>query len=275
MNNAPIHMTFVCFSTANMKRQREVIISDAKRLGIFSDVHEWDEDKLVATSEYCNLPSRIKKGRGFGFFWWKPFIIRKALEQKPKGGLVFYSDCGRYDGGYRLADGAKYLIDAYAETGFAGVEVPQFGAARRWTRASCYSLTERASVWEGLPQIQATFSLWRNDENTQALLSRWEAACRLPELIADPTEDEKKSEPAAFVAHRHDQSLLTILARGADAPIIRMSTPLRSRVMPLLAKAEVVNTAMKHTQVVAEMLKTNRVTRLLITRYLLQKLGKL
>jgi len=249
---------FVCFATEDLRGAQDQIVADAKRLGFFDQIEVWDEQRLAAYPEYQNLPSSLKAGRGHGFFWWKPFIIRKALEESGQGALVFYSDCGRYRGGFRLGKGSIYLIHKYAETGFAGVEVPQFGPAVRWTRAECFSAVGCEPTKEGeLPQIQATFCLWRNDLRSLKIIKEWESLCRIPNVVADPVGEENKKQPSEFVAHRHDQSVLTLLVRKYNVTYIDLSGPFSKRILPYVSRAEVVNVKMKQTEFVARTLKVD------------------
>lgn len=206
----------------------------------------------MSQQEAMQMPLSVKSGRGFGYFWWKPFIIRKALEATMPDGVVFYSDCGRYDGGFRLGRGVGQLLSAYRKTGFAGVEVPQFGASRMWTRKECFDGLDGVGGDSGeMPQIQATFSLWINNPETLAFVRKWELACRVPSYICDPTGDELLQQHSQFIAHRHDQSILSILVRKYRFPFIQLANRIDLPILRLLRRSHVANVEMKKVEFVA------------------------
>ena len=243
---------FVCFATTNLKYARDQLVADAQGLGVFSKIEVWDEERLAAQPEYQSLPDRLKSGRGHGFFWWKPFIIRKAVDESKLGDLVFYSDCGRYDGGFRLGAGAKYLIERFHQTGFTGVEVPQFGPAKLWTRVECFSGSGCDILKFGdLPQVQATFTLWKNTPINNRALAEWESACRNPIWVADPVGDELINQLLCFKEHRHDQSLLTLITRKHSLTYIKLAGQFQSLLLPLFKRTHVGNVSFKKTQFVA------------------------
>jgi len=266
-------MIFVCFSTSNFKQARDVIVADAQALGVFDRIEVWDEVRLSQQPEYKNLPERLKSGRGHGFFWWKPFIIRKALEQTKPGDLVFYSDCGRYDGGFRLGRGLCYLLKKFASTGFVGVEVPQFGPAKLWTRIECVdALGVRDGRMLDLPQIQGTFMLWRHDDRSIVALNEWEAACRVPDIVADPLPDELAAQPACFFQHRHDQSVLTIITRKNNLKYITLGNRFSAFIFRMMKRSAVANVEMKKTAFVAMGLRLNMPALLMVIKYVQSKL---
>ena len=251
-------MKFVCFSTTDLRPARDALVSDAKALGIFSDIEVWDEKRLVASPEYMSLPQQLREGRGFGFFWWKPYIIRLALESVSDGDLVFYSDCGRYDGGFRLGAGLLYLLKRYSSTGFAGVEVPQFGAAKRWTRVECIEYFSNQGVeFIEQPQIQATFACWKKTDDSLKIIKEWEKCCREIAFVSDVASEEMGNQGLDFIEHRHDQSILTALVRKYKIPYISLSKKWQYGVLRILSRSRAANVEMKKTDFVAHCLKSN------------------
>jgi len=92
-------VVFVNFATADFIPAQSAISSDALAAGAVDRVLQFSDLQLRETEEWRALPLVVREGKGFGCFWWKPYVIRKALESTSEGDLVFYSDCGRYGGG--------------------------------------------------------------------------------------------------------------------------------------------------------------------------------
>ncbi len=96
-------VVFVNFATADFIPAQSAISSDALAAGAVDRVLQFSDLQLRETEEWRALPLVVREGKGFGCFWWKPYVIRKALESTSEGDLVFYSDCGRYGVPHGLA----------------------------------------------------------------------------------------------------------------------------------------------------------------------------
>ncbi|MDQ8208212.1 hypothetical protein QEH52_11880 [Coraliomargarita sp. SDUM461003] len=264
---------FVCYGDGVFLQPRDQIVRDAEGLGIFDAIEVWDRARLMETPEYRSLDKNIKDHTGSMYFWWKPFIIRKALEDVAPGGLVFYSDSGRYDGGFRLSTGAKYLIEEFRSSGFTGVLVPQFGSNQQWTRKECFEQMDcNTSKYRNSPQIQATFSMWIKSESTMAAITEWENCCRDFNLVGDVGEDRKQFQSSSFKAHRHDQSILTLVSLKHQLNYLTLGEELTHQCLKYLGRVKEVNVEFKKTEFVAEAHATQRVLMPLALKYMRRKL---
>ena len=263
--------TFVCYGDLKFSKARDQLAKDAESLGLFDQIEVWDYERLSKTAEFQSLDSRIRQHNGHMYFWWKPFIIRKALEETQEGGYVFYCDSGRYDGGFRLTSETKFLIDEFRATGFTGVLVPQFGSNERWTKNECFQLMECTSKeYYESSQIQATFSMWVKGSISSYALAEWERCCRDYRLVSDEKAEKQKRK---FKAHRHDQSLLTILSLKYGLRHIRIGNDLSYLVLKRLKCIKEINTEFKKIPFVAQALRSRKVLRPLMTAYLIRKLS--
>jgi hypothetical protein len=264
---------FVCYGDGAFLRSRNQIACDAELLGIFDTIEVWDRSRLVDTNEYLTLDERIRNHQGSMYFWWKPFIIRKALEDVAPGGFVFYSDAGRYDGGFRLSYGTKYLLGEFRSCGFSGVLVPQFGPNEHWTRQECFEhLDCNASKYRDFPQIQATFSMWIKNESTMVAISEWENCCREFNLVSDVEEDGKQQQSLKFKAHRHDQSILTLISLKHRLNYLTLGGALTHSLLKYLGRLKEVNVEFKKTDFVAKAHASQRVLMPLALKYIKRKL---
>jgi hypothetical protein len=263
---------FVCYGDGAFVEARDQLASDAEALGIFDDVEIWDRNRLMNTDEYEGLDSRIKGHLGSMYFWWKPFIIRKALERIDDGGYVFYSDSGRYDGGFRLGRGVEYLVNSFRSSGFAGVLVPQFGSNRRWIHRECAEYFECNKDTLGAPQIQATFSMWVKNSNTMTALHEWEICCRNFNLIADAIGSEMGNQCDDFRAHRHDQSILTLVALKYELHYLKLGNRLARLILGRLSSMKEANVEFKKTEFVAKSYKSGRIIIPLLSKYIQRKI---
>lgn len=263
---------FVCYGDGTFVRAREQLTSDAKVLGVFDDIEVWDRNRLIETDEYKTLDSEIKRHSRSMYFWWKPFIIRKALERIEDGGYVFYSDSGRYDGGFRLGEGVRSLVNSYRMTGFAGVSVPQFGPNKKWIRRECVEHFDCNKNTLEAPQIQATFSMWVKNRATMTAIKEWEMCCRNIKLVAEPKESEKDTQYDDFQVHRHDQSILTLIAIKHELQYLKLGNYWSRIILKRLGSMKEANVEFKKTEFVAKSQKSGCVILPLLLKYIKRKL---
>ncbi len=71
------------------------------------------------------------------------------------------------------------------------------------------------------PQRLGGFSLWKNTPETSSFAATWLHYCCNPELLMDPTDADKALNHPGFKAHRHDQSIFSLLAKKHGLPAFR------------------------------------------------------
>jgi hypothetical protein len=158
-------------------------------------------------------------GRGYGYWTWKPFVLKEAIEQLAPGDVVIYSDAGSL----MVADPAP-LVDLCraSELGillFDNRDAQPDGERwtnRVWTRRECFrrlGLTGRR--YEDGPQVNAAFIVLEHRPEALAFLEEFANACDSYEIVSDMVSTTAP-EDQAFRDHRHDQSILSLLAIRDD-----------------------------------------------------------
>lgn len=228
-------ITFVTFGTPDFAAPLNILIADATQCGYFDRVIAYNSEDLKKTTEYLNLPPAIKNAkRGWGYWWWKPFIIRQEMERAEVNDLIFYSDAGRHHGGSRIDGYVRFIIERYRQTGFVGVEAPHYGPNQMWTKPECFdAMACNSGAFKDCYQIQATFSMWKKTPANMKILAEWEHFCRLPAAVADP-ESPPKIPGHCFRDHRHDQSIITLLTRKHQLPYINITTDFDAKLLGML-----------------------------------------
>lgn len=189
---------------------------EAGRMGCFTSITMLSASDLG--SDYwsaCGDFVRTHPRRGYGFWSWKPYIIQRHLATLPAGEILLYLDAG-----YSLNIEGLTRFRAYVERAGShpsGWFVFETGHAigpytkRSLLRAHGADL----QATRELPMLQAGchFIVARSDNI--ALAKQWFEAMQERALIDDsPAADEMPG----FIAHRHDQSVFSLLAhqRGID-----------------------------------------------------------
>ena len=148
--------------------------------------------------------------------------------------------------------GVKSLVNSFRTKGFAGVSVPQFGPNKKWIRRECIEHFNCNKNTLEAAQIQATFSMWVKTRITMNAIKEWEMCCRNIKLVADPEGYEKETQHADFQVHRHDQSILTLIARKHELHYLNLGNSWSRLILKRLGSMKEANVEFKKTEFVAK-----------------------
>jgi hypothetical protein len=149
------------------------------------------------------------RGRGAGYWRWKPIIIIRTLQKFPDG-IIVYSDMGR---SFRYLPFVSSLsiqkfLEKHKIEFIPGIFVPEHGPNKKWTKKFTF---EKLNITDNnfflSPQLQATWSIWTHTKSALLFLNEWNELCSDLSLIDDTFNS---GIDKCFIDHRHDQSLLTI-----------------------------------------------------------------
>ena len=159
--------------------------------------------------ETCGDFVRTHPRRGYGFWTWKPYIIYKRLAELPAGEVLLYVDAGcslNVEGERRLHD---YIQQAISHP--SGWFVFQaVGALGPYTKRSLLKVhnMDQAEVRQ-LPMLQAGCQFIVASRNNVDFARQWFESMLDRSLIDDSAAKDEYSD---FIAHRHDQSVFSLLA---------------------------------------------------------------
>lgn len=192
----------------------------AERSRLFTKVNLLTENDL--SEAFSKKFERVLKPsiRGFGYWLWKPEIISKQLEAMNDGDLLLYLDAG-----CRLNLRALDKMDEYfclvdeAQSGLllTQLDLPEF----QWSKGDIFdffSVRNDLSISQ-TGQLQAGILFLRKGTDADEVVSRWlSAGWDHPKLFDDSPSESPNF--AGFVENRHDQSVLSVLAKLANARTI-------------------------------------------------------
>jgi tetratricopeptide (TPR) repeat protein len=213
---SPEQTHFVTFGTASYRERQDFVARTAVAFAAVDRVVNWAADRLAALPAAVQHRAILGERTGAGFFLWKPMIILDRLSRVRDGDWVVYSDVGSaipYPIYHRL-DALKAWAVAANGGIFPGIYIPDCGPNRRWTRRDCFVRMgcDRAEFWDRA-QIQASFSLWRKSPAALDFVREWLDFCADRAVVSDDANLCGLPNLEGFVAHRHDQSVITNLAR--------------------------------------------------------------
>lgn len=174
--------------------------------------NKWESDCLEKGLSPLTFDERIltakeKEGyfgdRGYGFWFWKPLIIKKALETEEE---ILYADVD-----YEILDIEK--IEEMLDDSASGVVLFTYPFQNRiWTKRDCffYMNCDAERYWNTY-HLEAGISIWRKTPYTETLLNEWLHYCLDRRILSDDPNVCGLSNFPEFRDHRHDQSILTNL----------------------------------------------------------------
>ena len=189
---------------------------EAGELGCFASIamlssKDLGQDYWSACGDFVRTHPR----RGYGFWSWKPYLIQRHLAKLPEGDVLLYVDAG-----YSLNVEGRERFGAYLErvvrhpSGWFVFETGHaIGPYTKRTLLRAHGSDDKA--FRDLPMLQAGCQFIVARPENVSLAKQWFEAMQERALIDDSAAAD---EVIGFIAHRHDQSVFSILAhrRGVD-----------------------------------------------------------
>ena len=141
---------------------QKVNSQSGRRVGGFTDVIEYNKSRLEP--EFVSKNADIfKKGRGAGYWLWKPYIILKTLESASSEDLVFYCDAGA-----TFVDSFDdYMFDLCREDDKGLILCNGGHVNKKWTKRDCFVFMDcDTPEYTDTLQLTATFQLCRKTDFT-------------------------------------------------------------------------------------------------------------
>jgi hypothetical protein len=152
----------------------------------------------------------LNENRGAGFWMWKPYVIRKALDLIEENEILFYSDSG-IDFISNINE-LLPILDTTAEK-LLLFELGSDHPNKRWIKKDCFVLMNAdTEEYANKPQILASYIIMRKNNFTISFIDKWLQYAQDYRIITDAPNECGLSNYPEFVDHRHDQSILSLLA---------------------------------------------------------------
>jgi hypothetical protein len=208
----------VCtFATAEYAGSAEVLRHSALRHGADAVVVYREADVKPWFAAHPELSS---SSRAFGYYSWKPWCIRQTLfNHAAPGDVVIWCDAGmafedsltRYVAA-ALADPAKAVL-LFRLGGWATSDYTN----RKWTTPRALAAMGVTHTQTDAVQLNAAIQLWVHAPAAFRVLDDYVRWCGVHDVVAD--------DPLAtgIQDHRHDQSVLSLLAAGPHASAVTIA----------------------------------------------------
>ena len=208
-----------CYANKRYYKTQKALKQSALKNGV-NKVIVYDELWLKSQKSFYERNKKILSAeRGNGYWLWKPLIIHDALQKMHSDDILIYADSAS-----RVVQNVRLLTDVlqhrditlFYNRGFLNKE---------WTKRDCffYMSCDSDKFHSGL-HIAANIIVCRNTKATKELISEWLEFCQDERIISDNPNICGKDNISGFVDHRHDQSVLSILATKYALELFREPT---------------------------------------------------
>ncbi len=187
------------------------LCNQAKRINLFNKITLFNGKSLEKDEYFWNKHSNFimnNINKGFGYWLWKPYIIKKTLDSLNDGDILLYLDCGceiSNNKKNKMINYINIIKDVYIITSFTFIE-------KDWNKMDLilYLNANSTEILE-TPQRQAGAILLYVCDKTRKLVNEWyDTACNY-NLIDDSISNAKNY--TGFKEHRHDQAIFSLLTK--------------------------------------------------------------
>ena len=155
--------------------------------------------------------SIMSQARGAGYWMWKPFVIKKALDMMGDNDILMYSDSG-----ISFIKNIDELIDIMdmTEKKLLLFELEDIHPNKRWTKRDCFILMGLdKEEYLNQNQLLASYILMRKNDFVLNFVDEWLTYAKDYRIITDSPNECGLPNYPEFMDHRHDQSILSLLGR--------------------------------------------------------------
>lgn len=192
------------FADANYARQQELNTSSAYERGKADKVISYHEEAIEPLRE--RYPDHFAIKRGFGLWFWKPYLIMKAMDEINEGDYLFYCDSGAV-----FIDDIHQLLPDLEASGRSMLVFEQPLRACCFTKGETYHLLG-CNDFSG-NQLLGGYILLRKCEESYKYMQEWHEAMTDIRVLSGEKFLPEIKDHRDFVSHREDQSVLTLLCK--------------------------------------------------------------
>lgn len=187
------------------------LIEQARDTALFDKIELYVADDLKHDKYFWNLHKDFIENnkRGYGYWLWKPYLIKKTIDQMTDGDILLYLDCGceiYLKEKQHLIDCMEVVKSSYIVGTFTDK------LERRWNKMdTLLMLDANDDKYLNTYQRQGGAILFFVCDKTRSLVNEWyKIACDY-HMIDDTPSVNKNYD--CVVEHRHDQAIFSILTK--------------------------------------------------------------
>jgi len=209
------NVTLCSFADDKFMFAQRILNHTANAFGI-KRIYSYSPKSYANTDFYKKNSYILDQKRGHGYWLWKPWIILETLKKIKDGEFLIYADSGSF-----IINDVMPLIKLCKKNkGILIFSNEHQYINLHWTKKVTFQIMEADSeeFWYHT-QADAAFIVLQKNKYTVDIIKEWFGYCTNPMLITD--EQSPIENPDCFIDHRHDQSILSIVAQKHNLQFFR------------------------------------------------------
>lgn len=203
----------IFFGSKEYNESKKRLFNSAKKY--FDEIIAYDEKDIDIEFYNANI-TIFKDRRGWGYWLWKPYFILKTLQQLSENDLCFYADATSV-----FISSPDILFDkCQTNEGIVLFENAHF-KNYQWTKGDCFYLMDlRSERYIYGKQVDAAFQIYKKNKRSLLFVNEYLKNCTNYNIISDTPNEFCENHPD-FKDHRHDQSVLSLLAIKHEVTLVK------------------------------------------------------
>lgn len=198
----------VNFATANFRDAQQFNSKTALKIGGFDRVLNASLE-LIDKHFKDKHASILGEAKGAGYWLWKPYFILQALSQLQDGDVMMYADSSSHF--IHSANSLLELPTIYRQD-IIPFELDLFENA--WTKRDAFVyMNADAMGFQETRQFLASFIVIRKSAFSMQFMNEYLKYCCNPKILTDLENLCGLPNYPGFTAHRHDQSVFSLLCK--------------------------------------------------------------
>jgi hypothetical protein len=184
----------------------------AQRLKLFHQTILYTDKDLKTDKSFWKQHHEFftQNKRGYGYWLWKPYFIKKTIETLQNGDILLYLDCGCELGTDKLIQ-LHHLFEIVKTDKIVGTFTHYEKDWNKMDLLNTLNMVEHVKQNMGEPQHQAGALLFYICDDVRELVSQWYLlGCDYHNIDDTPSLSPNMD---CFREHRHDQSIFSLLTK--------------------------------------------------------------
>lgn len=199
--------------TDNYRKRSKKLAEQSKEFNYFTESIGLTDDDLKNDAEFWGKHGAFLENnmRGYGFWLWKPYIIKRQFDKMAEGDILVYADCGctlNPQGYSRFLEYIEMLESNPEKMGIISfqMDIPEFKYSKQLLLDTlCISKEMRLSG-----QCVGGIQIIKKNAHSKKVIHEWWNLASQHILIND---DRRPHEHPKFKDHRHDQSIYSLVVK--------------------------------------------------------------
>jgi hypothetical protein len=193
------------------RKSQKINSRTGKEFDLFTKVISYHPNNIDADFRKKNIEI-LEQIRGNGYWLWKPYFIKKTLDDLNWGDFLFYCDSGSY-----FINSIQDLISLSQQKNQDVIPFELTHLEGEWTKRDAFVLMDCDSdKFYNTKQRLGGFVLIKKSELSMRFVEDWLAFAQDKRILADSENECGLENYPQFKGHRHDQSVFSLLTKKYD-----------------------------------------------------------